>query len=239
MLVFCHLLIGTAIGLMVYRLSGVRAAVPLAALGAILPDIIDKPLGHIFLQGTLDSGRIYAHTLLFLGLVAVAGLAAWKAKGTPLLAAVALGAGSHLLLDGMWANPTTLFWPALGPFTPYHYPDYFGNAVIVELSSPLEWLFALSCVVILTALYRDKLGSRGQEAACWVRPYRGPLFFLLLAAGVVAVAALMVIPPADLMDLQNRLIAGGCAIVGGWFLLMREREVKPQTNSSETGPDLL
>jgi len=36
------------------------------ALGSMLPDIIDKPLGHIFLASSLGYGRIYSHTLLFL-----------------------------------------------------------------------------------------------------------------------------------------------------------------------------
>ena len=44
----------------------------LVAAGAILPDLIDKPLGIYLLRRQLGSGRIYGHTLLF-GLVLVAG----------------------------------------------------------------------------------------------------------------------------------------------------------------------
>ena len=38
----------------------------LVLLGSMLPDIIDKPLGGFIFKDALGSGRIYAHTLIFL-----------------------------------------------------------------------------------------------------------------------------------------------------------------------------
>jgi membrane-bound metal-dependent hydrolase YbcI (DUF457 family) len=221
-LVFCHLLIGTLLGLLVYRKLGVRMAVPVAALGAIVPDIIDKPLGHLLLQSTLDSGRIYAHTLLFLGVVATAGLVAWKYKLTPLVLVLAMGVASHLVLDTMWDNPVTLFWPALGPFEPYHYPGYFESSFITEITSPLEWLFGLSFLLIMTALYRERLGT-WEGLVERVRTIRLPLFALMVSAGIVSIVALAYYPVEEI-DLPSKLMAGACAMVGGGFLFSREKE---------------
>jgi len=220
-LVFCHLLIGTILGLLMYRQIGRRIVVPVAALGAILPDIIDKPLGHILLQSTIDSGRIYAHTLLFLGMVTVAGVAAWKYKLTPLVLVLAIGVASHLVLDAMWDNPVTLFWPTLGPFATYHYPEYFENSFITEVTSPLEWLFGASFLIIMTAMYRDLLGT-WEGLVERVRTVRMPLFLLLVLAGIVSIVALAYYPVEDI-DLPAKLMAGGCAIIGGAFLVQKEK----------------
>jgi membrane-bound metal-dependent hydrolase YbcI (DUF457 family) len=220
-LVFCHLLIGTILGLLVYRQIGRRIVVPVAALGAILPDIIDKPLGHILLQSTIDSGRIYAHTLLFLGMVTMAGVAAWKYKLTPLILVLAIGVASHLVLDAMWDNPVTLFWPTLGPFATYHYPEYFENSFITEITSPLEWLFGASFLIIMTAMYRDLLGA-WEGLVERVRTVRMPLFLLLVLAGIVSIVALAYYPVEDI-DLPAKLMAGGCAIIGGAFLVQKEK----------------
>lgn len=220
-LVFCHLLIGTVIGLLLFRRLGRRIVVPVTALGAILPDIIDKPLGHLLLQSTLDSGRIFAHSLLFLGLLIVAGVIAWRYKMTPLVLVLVPGVASHLVLDTMWDNPVTLFWPMLGPFAQYHYPEYFEASIITELTSPLEWLFGASFLIILTALYRDSLGS-WEAMVEKVRSIRQPLFALLAIAGLVSIIALAYYPVGD-VELPTKLMAGACAIVGGAVLFSREK----------------
>ena len=231
-LLFCHLLIGTALGLLVYRRIGSRIVVPVAALGAILPDIVDKPLGHLLLQGTLDSGRIYAHTLLFLGLVIVAGVVAWRYKLTPLVLVVAMGVASHLVLDTMWDNPVTLLWPALGPFVPYHYPGYFENMFVEEIVSPLEWLSGAAFLIVLTALYREKLGTwegivtgkcLSEAATENMRPALKNVILLTAVAGVVSIVALAYYP-VDNAELSARLMAGACAMVAGGFLFSREKK---------------
>ncbi len=221
MLVFCHLLIGTILGLVAYKFIGKRVVVPVAALGSILPDIIDKPLGHLVLQSTLDSGRIYAHTMLFLGMVAVAGAAAWRYKSTPLVLVLAAGVASHLVLDTIWDNPVTLLWPALGPFVPYHYPDYFEASIITEITSPLEWLFGASFMIIMAMLYRDWLGT-WEVMIDRTGAVRLPLFGLLGLAGAVSLLALIYYPVED-VELPAELMAGACAIAAGAFLVSRER----------------
>jgi inner membrane protein len=81
-------------------------------IGSMLPDIIDKPLALMFNSSGLFSGRGYAHTLLFSLLLLAGGLIFKK----PLLLILFIADFSHLLLDEIWDNPVTLFWPFLGKF---------------------------------------------------------------------------------------------------------------------------
>ena len=228
---FCHLLVGTAIGLVIYHQTRLRAVVPLAAVGAILPDLIDKPLGHLLLQSTLDSGRIYAHTLLFLGMVGLAGMIYWKMWLTPLMLAVAAGVASHLVLDSMWTNPTTLLWPALGPFEPMHHPDYFEGSFLVELTSPLEWLFGLSLGAVLAVLFADYLRPRAPLLVGTMAAVRRPLFALLMVAGIIYVALALYAYSSDLERMVTMLTAGTCAFLSGYYLLSTEIEVIPPSAS--------
>jgi hypothetical protein len=95
-------------------------------LGALLPDLIDKPLYYIptwvtgrrggFLSGT----HLFAHTGLFL-LVLVA--AAWIARSRA-VRAVAIGVATHLFLDAaaLGLGAESLLWPLFGwqfPLSPF------------------------------------------------------------------------------------------------------------------------
>lgn len=85
----------------------------LVVAGAILPDVVDKPLGIYLLRNQLRSGRIYGHTLLLsLGLVVAGSLliGRWRHR----LRSLGLGVGTHLLADDVVSTPRTLFWPLGG-----------------------------------------------------------------------------------------------------------------------------
>jgi inner membrane protein len=79
-------------------------------LGSILPDLIDKPLGVFILADELSNGRVFAHSLLFVLLLLAAALVWWRTAG-PALSCLALGSAAHLILDRLWEEPQTLFWP--------------------------------------------------------------------------------------------------------------------------------
>lgn len=83
------------------------------ALGALLPDIIDKPLG-LLIFGSMGHGRIFAHTLLFVLVLILISLA----SRDPRAASLSTGALAHLFLDAVWLSPAILLWPLLGPFPP-------------------------------------------------------------------------------------------------------------------------
>lgn len=93
-----------------------RIDIRVLLVGALLPDIIDKPLGHIILQDYLSSGRTYAHTLLFFILITLAGLFLLKRTGRTWMLGLSIGTFIHLILDEMWRGKwrETFLWPMYG-----------------------------------------------------------------------------------------------------------------------------
>lgn len=188
MFIACHLLFGLILGLALARHLGDRRLIGFSALGAVLPDLIDKPVGHILLADSLDSGRIFAHGLLFLVLLLVAGVIFERQKGSFALLAVAAGALSHQVLDTMWTIPVTWYFPLLGPYQPYNLPDYFGNAILAEASSLSEWIFLAASAGIVLAFYRGSRPDTDRAARTLIR-VTVPLLIILTAASLYAWAA--------------------------------------------------
>ena len=91
-----------------------RIDLRLLVFAALLPDVIDKPLGHYILPDVFDSGRIFAHTLLFTLILGALGTWLYRKRERIWGLTLALGSASHLVLDSMWQTPETLFWPAFG-----------------------------------------------------------------------------------------------------------------------------
>lgn len=83
-------------------------------IGSLLPDIVDKPLGHLFFIEALSNGRVFGHTLLFFIIIALVGLYLYRSRSQLWLSVVAFGTLLHLILDQMWQTPQTLLWPVFG-----------------------------------------------------------------------------------------------------------------------------
>jgi inner membrane protein len=166
MLLFAHLGLTLAAAGMFRRINPSMA---LVALGSMLPDIIDKPLGCVIF-GSAYNGRIYAHTLLFL--IVLMFLAIFNPK----VAWLAGGDLAHLCLDQMWSSPTILLWPLLGSF-PLHDP--------VSLSSYLELLLIglrnpdvmipeiLGLAYLMHLVYMSKPDILSRSRALFTRHLRG------------------------------------------------------------------
>ena len=148
MLFFFHLLTGLLIGVALAILVHDRNAIPVAGVAAVLPDLVDKPIGHILLAGSLNSGRLICHGLLFAVAVLLAGIILLRWKGTWLGIAAFLGVFSHQVLDFMWRMPINWLFPFLGPYPPGQTLDYFSIMLWVEFSTPYEWAALLGCLGI-------------------------------------------------------------------------------------------
>ncbi|WP_301002615.1 metal-dependent hydrolase [Methanoculleus sp.] len=188
MYLLAHAMVGILIGIVIAAIAGDRRVIALAALGAVLPDLIDKPLGHIILAGTVDYGRIYFHGLTVLFLILTAGLLLYRYRRRIGLLAVAAGMASHQFFDSMWRHPVEWFWPLLGPLPRHGYSeDYFWDSVLRELAQPSEWLFLFLIAGLFAYLYRREL-----ETA--LARFTAPSFRLVLIAalGLVVLAALAV-----------------------------------------------
>jgi membrane-bound metal-dependent hydrolase YbcI (DUF457 family) len=79
-------------------------------VGALVPDIIDKPLS-LFGFG---NGRSITHTLLIFLIALSIGLYVYKYYKRTWPLAIVTGILTHLILDSMWARPQTLLWPLYG-----------------------------------------------------------------------------------------------------------------------------
>jgi membrane-bound metal-dependent hydrolase YbcI (DUF457 family) len=110
------------------------------AIGALLPDLIDKPLGRVIFASTFENGRIIGHTLLLSFVLFLIGLYLYNKKRDIKVLSLASGSFFHLVEDQMWAKPATLFWPFLGLSFPRDHSDYTG---IEYLSNMLEKSFEL------------------------------------------------------------------------------------------------
>jgi inner membrane protein len=123
-------------------------------LGSLLPDIVDKPVGY-WLMG---SGKMFCHTLLFLILISIAGLYIWRRHNKTWLLLISAGDLTHIILDGMWLNYRTLFWPLYGWSFPINVsPEWLTNIVYALFHMPsvyipeiigLAMLLYLACLLL-------------------------------------------------------------------------------------------
>jgi len=134
-------------------------------LGALLPDLIDKPLFYVpfWLTGRrgeiLSGTHLFAHTGLFLLALVSAALITRSLA----VRAVAIGVATHYVLDcvGLSMGLGTLLWPLFG----WHFPIYpFRNLGqhLVTILNPITLAGELLGAAILWWDYRK---ARREKAA--------------------------------------------------------------------------
>jgi len=169
MLLFGHLGITLGIffglGILIPRLRTIIDPRYLA-IGALLPDLIDKPIGEVIFASTFANGRIVGHTLLFSLLLFLTGLYLYERRRDIKVFALASGSFFHLFEDQMLSYPTTFFWPLLGWSFPKDSKDYTGLEHLIgmlEKSFNLEFLqsyitetLGMVMMVILTLYWLKK-----------------------------------------------------------------------------------
>ena len=110
-------------------------------LGALLPDLIDKPLFYIpfwltarrsAAAGLLSGTHLFAHTGLFLMALVIAALVTRSVR----LRAVAIGVATHLVLDvvALSMGLGTVLWPLFG----WHFPAYPFRSLSQHLATILN-----------------------------------------------------------------------------------------------------
>ncbi len=102
-------------------------------LGALFPDILDKPLGMVIFSSTLANGRIIGHTLILSISLLFIGLHLYDKRRDIRILSLASGSFFHLMEDQMWGNPRTLFWPLLGWSFPKNSVDRTGLEYLLVL----------------------------------------------------------------------------------------------------------
>lgn len=153
MFLVAHLLSGLILGLLLSRRDP-RFFLP-AIIGAILPDLIDKPVGHILLADSLNYGRLLTHGLWVALMLLILGIVYLKSH--PALFGLSLGVILHQILDGMWFYPANWLFPLLGPFVGEGSGTSWVQALLRELTNPFEWLFFMIVAVVLGYIYQETL----------------------------------------------------------------------------------
>jgi len=168
MLLFAHVGLTLAFSRLLHHVN--LAAL---ALGSMLPDIIDKPLGLIVF-GSPNMGRTIAHTLLFLLLLAALSFYTRDIR----LISITWGVLAHLILDSMWNSPEILFWPLLGPFPERPILDTLSyiEMLLAGLKNPgilIPELAGFAYLLLFVYSRRNeasaRIGRYTKKVMCWTR----------------------------------------------------------------------
>lgn len=147
-MLFWHL--GMTPAVIFFTLGRRRIDYRVVLLGAILPDLIDKPIGRIFFENQFQNSRLYGHTLLLAIAILLAvqiGVRGETARRWFILPIAML---IHLALDAMWNDPITLFWPAFGfEFPKVPVEDYWLEVLLRPLQHPIEALKEVAGLAVL------------------------------------------------------------------------------------------
>lgn len=124
------------------------------AFGALLPDIIDKPLCFL----TLAPCRGYSHTLVFLLIVC------YLSKRFKLLE-LAFGTVMHFILDLMFLERKTFLWPIYGlrmEFT-LHTASFYWDRIFTVGFIMVTEIIGMICLLYVFVRYRLYKGSNIKE----------------------------------------------------------------------------
>lgn len=226
MYLFFHLITGIILGLLIADLLHDRRWLIPCAIGAILPDIIDQPIGLILFQSVFGYGRLFLHILLVFVIILVIGLVLWRYRRTPIYIALAIGILSHQILDSMWNEPTSWLYPFLG--TPdmwgTYLPGDFIALVRADLLNPSEWFMAALFLAGL-GIYkkRDWVIAAAQGHRKVLKPILGGFGILLwIISGIVITYGILrkILSHYGRFGLSNYLIYGFVFAISA-FLLWR------------------
>ena len=130
-----------------------------AAVAALLPDLIDKPLS-LTLMSNSETSQGVSHTLLGQALLTLAVI-----RLRPRWLLYALVSNSHLLADQMWKYPRTLFFPFSGRLDSWKYmgtPSAMLDAYAEIVTRPAIVAVEVVGVVLMAwVVRRGKLYRKG------------------------------------------------------------------------------
>ena len=167
MFFFFHLVTGIILGFLMSDLRKDRRWIAPCMIGAVLPDLVDKPLGYLLFPSANLGGRFLFHNLFVFAILLVAGLLLWKYSASPVILALDIGILTHQILDSMWTMPTYWLYPLLGPYPahPMSPPDYIFDLLGTDLYNPSEWILIIICTCALLLYWQ-----RGSHHRCCSAP---------------------------------------------------------------------
>jgi len=234
MFILVHLLAGVLVGIALTLIVRDRRVIVMAAIGSVLPDVIDKPAGTIFLANSIGYGRIYDHALIFTGVLLIVGLLLslrYRSAG-PLMLALVAGILSHQLLDFMWNEPVNWFWPALGPFQGPVFSNFISHAFFSEVLNPSEWIAGTVALFLLV--------RTGTIPRPGLFPYSGHAAAAAIIFGTVAIVSGLFSdrsPLTLLSSFQDTMITSLVIILGAVILLLKWPETVLNDGGAMSGSE--
>lgn len=151
-MLFWHL--GGTVAIIRYAFRDEQMDLRFLMLGAILADLVDTPIGLAFWE-LFGAVRLAGHSLTVAALAMIAVLLSTR-RGRPRKRwmPLAIGLLVSLLLDAMWRDPETLWWPFLG--LEFSSPGFetAGDYLSWLLTDARTWLFEASGLAYLVLLAR-------------------------------------------------------------------------------------
>lgn len=166
-MLFWH--IGATVWLFRWIFRDPKVDVRFLVFGAILPDLIDLPIGTLILADRYSTGELWFHSLIIPTLYMTAVLVLTR-RGRRRRAFMALGVGwlFHLLLDGMWVDQNVFLWPFFGAEIPPGEAPFWSLAWERALSDPWRWVKEIAGLAYLVWLGLGLgLGARERRVALW------------------------------------------------------------------------
>jgi membrane-bound metal-dependent hydrolase YbcI (DUF457 family) len=223
---FFHLITGVIIGFLLGDILRDQRWVIPCGLGAVLPDVIDKPVGYLLSQVIISDGRAWFHGLGILVVVLVMGMLVWKRWRAPAFLAISLGILSHQILDVMWREPVVWFYPFLGPYRKRFPLEYLFQLLSAELANPAEWILVFFLVIGVVAYWRrDRLVLlAGKHRSISLYLLSLSTFLLGMLAVVIFLFYFWKISlPAFGWDRREEYLIGGGVTILGAYLVWRWR----------------
>ncbi len=151
-MLFWHL--GATLWLFRWIFRDPKVDVRFLLLGALIPDLIDMPIGTLVLAERFSTSELWAHSLVAVSAYMSVVLVATR-RGRRRRAWMALGVGwlFHLLLDGMWLNEEVFVWPFLGWDLPSSPGPFWQAAWERALGDPWRWILEVAGLAYLAWLW--------------------------------------------------------------------------------------
>ena len=225
MYLFAHFFTGVLIALGVFNLSNDRRVFPICIAGALLPDLLDKPL-MLLIPGIFGSTRTIGHSLLLVSVLVLVALLLWYHSRSILGFAFAGSVLSHQILDAMWILPVTWFFPLHGTFRFIPVSGNIWHFLWLESASPSEWVFALASGILIMTGYVG-IRDRRTTAPSFFRTdfllygfacLLGCMGLFLIALGLNAASGSFLAPS---YEPDTTLMAGIVALVGAIVFIIR------------------
>ncbi|MGA9142028.1 MAG: metal-dependent hydrolase [Methanocella sp.] len=159
MIFFGHIGITLLFAYLIFNIFKEKIDYRFLIVGAILPDLIDKPIGQYIFVSTFDNGRIFGHTILFVLLLTMIALYVERKYRFLGISVLALGALMHQTEDQMWMSPSTSLWPTMGwQFPKLGLQDYSGYILEKLFSDPNAYVpEIIGLAIIAWFIFRFRL----------------------------------------------------------------------------------